>query len=78
MVRLAFKIVAKEHAAMPKICPECGGEMEFFRQQLVIKPKPGDILIYRCKKCGKAVKKFFEFPEEYAKFFRSMNQSSPD
>jgi hypothetical protein len=69
-LRLAFAIVEQEHAQMPKVCSICGGKMEPSWQALVDKPKPGDILAYKCRRCGNVVEKFFEFPEEYARFFK--------
>ncbi len=70
MATLGIAIVRKEHESMPRVCPECGGEMEFTGQSLIVGDKPGDVLIYECSKCGHRVEKFFPFPPEYAKYFR--------
>jgi DNA-directed RNA polymerase subunit RPC12/RpoP len=60
-----IEVIAREHEQMPKVCPKCGGPMFFEMQYLQTEPKVGDVLIYRCMKCGERVEKFFEFPEWY-------------
>ncbi|MEM2506015.1 MAG: hypothetical protein QXF61_03090 [Nitrososphaeria archaeon] len=49
--------------------------MVFERQYLIVEPKPGDMLVYKCEKCGEVVGKFFEFPEEYACYFRKQEDA---
>ncbi len=67
--KLQQRIIAHEHAQMPKTCSKCGGQMEFTMQSMVSKPVMGDLITYECKKCGNTVERFFEFPEDYAKRF---------
>jgi len=69
--KIMRRVIAREHSQMPRTCDSCGGDMEFERQFLLTSPeRTGDLLIYRCKKCNKTIKKFFEFPKEYARHFR--------
>lgn len=69
-MELAVKVISREYAEMPRTCRSCGRNMVFAEQHLVVEPKPGDLLIYRCERCGDTVEKLFEFPEEYARYFR--------
>ena len=63
------RVIVQEHDQMPKTCNKCGGRMEYTMQSMISRPVMGDLLTYECVKCGYAVEKFFEFPEEYAKHF---------
>jgi len=67
--KIGQRVIAQEHDQMPKTCNKCGGKMEFTMQSIISKPVIGDMLVYECEKCGNAVEKFFEFPEEYVKRF---------
>ncbi len=72
LLELASKVVASEHAQMPKTCPKCGGKMKFRSQKLIIENDfLGDELVYECEKCGYEVVKRFPFPPDYAAYFRS-------
>jgi len=67
--KLQKSVIAQEHRQMPKTCCKCGGRMQFATQTMIAQPIMGDLLTYKCEKCGNVVEKFFEFPEEYAKHF---------
>jgi len=67
--KIQQRIIAQEHAQMPKTCGKCGGGMKFTMQSMISKPVMGDLLTYKCNKCGNTVERFFKFPEDYAKRF---------
>jgi ribosomal protein L44E len=70
------RIIEQEHSQMPKTCSKCGGKMKFATQTMIAKPVMGDLLTYKCQSCGDAVEKFFEFPEEYTKYFTLPSKAS--
>ena len=75
-LNLAFRVVHEEHEQMPKICEKCGGKMSFLSQGLRADEEPGDYMTYGCMECETTVTKFFPFPEEYAKVFRTSNTTA--
>ncbi len=74
-LQISRKVVENEHGQMPHVCPRCGGRMVFKFQRQVKGASPGDILVYECENCKEKVERFFPFPEEYARYFRSKNST---
>ena len=75
-LELALRVIASEHACMPKTCPRCGGRMKFVYQALIGGEVVGDLLVYRCVSCGYEVRRFFPFPPEYARFFKKLENAA--
>ncbi|MFX0202746.1 MAG: hypothetical protein ACFFCW_42120 [Candidatus Hodarchaeota archaeon] len=50
--------------------------MNFIKQVYITSPIKGDILTYRCEKCGNVVEKFIEHPPEYTKLLKDLATKS--
>ena len=78
-VTMTTELTVKEHESMPKVCPKCGGEMEFLKRELIIREDfVGDKMVYKCKKCGHEISKEFPYPPEYRKYFVKNRKKEQD